>query len=82
MSDPRSPCQIGGVKFARISHHALAAILTRLVKDAIKYGSIVKAKLIEALSAVKDFQTVMLDAVALTGRHGHGAKEVFMTVSV
>jgi hypothetical protein len=82
MSDPRSPCQIGGLKFARISHHALAAILTRLVKDAMKNGGIVKIKLKEALFAVKEFQALMLDAVALTGRHGHGATEVFMTVSV
>ena len=39
MSAPLSPCQTGGAKFARISHDYLAAILTRLVKDAIKYGN-------------------------------------------
>ena len=75
MSAPRSP-----QKISRISSHALAAIFTRLVKDAMKYGGVVKAKLVEALYAVKEFQTVMLDAVALTGRHGHGSTEVFMTV--
>jgi hypothetical protein len=79
MSAPRG---ISPRKFPRISNHALAATLNRLVKDAIKYGGFVKAKLIEALFAVKEFQTLMLDAAALTGRHGHGATEVFMTVSV
>ena len=74
MSSPR--------KFPRISNHALAATLARLVKEAQKQGGIAKAKLLEAMNAVRQFQIIMLDNVALTGRHGNMTTEVFMTVCI
>jgi hypothetical protein len=75
MSEHQSPR-----KFPRISNHALAAILSRLVKEALKFGGIAKAKLLEALGAVKEFQTLMLDNLALSGRHGNGTTQVFLSV--
>ena len=72
--------QLSPRKCPRISNHALAAILSRLVRDATKYGGIAKAKLVEALMAVKEFQTVLMDGLSMTGRYGVGATEVFLTV--
>ena len=80
MSEPNNLRPSGSVKVARISNQVLASILTRLVKDAVRVAGHAKSKLHEALRAVAEFQTVMLDGLSITGRHGVGATEVFLTV--
>jgi hypothetical protein len=80
MSEPNHLRHSGGVKLSRISNQALASILSRLVKDALRCGGLAKSKLIEAIRAVTEFQTVLLEGLSITSRHGTGATEVYLEV--
>ena len=70
----------GVVNFARMSNQILAENLSRLVKNAKFYGGVAKAKMQDAVFAVRHFQILLLDGLATTGRHGGEATQDFMMV--